>query len=76
MQDKLGCISWMEHVQGLRHVKDIGLRNQYMGIFVSAGHIEVVYTASEKNGTHSQTKILWGKMHEIQLGFLMHIKVW
>lgn len=75
MQDILGCISWKEQVQGLRRVKHIGLRYHYVRSVVSAGHIEVVYTPSEKNRADPLAKILAEETHEILRRFFVQIKV-
>lgn len=48
-QENLGAIYWTAEVQGLRKVRNIGLRYQFVRKNVEEGRLKVIYTPSADN---------------------------
>ena len=69
-QDNLGTIRWTDEVQGLRKVKHVGIRYQFVKQAVDERHVQVLYTPSESNRADSLTKILAGQSFEAHRSFL------
>ena len=70
-QDNLGTIRWTDDVQGLRKVKHIGIRYNYVRDAVDGHHIALEYVPTDKNRADSLTKILLAasfEMHRTWLG--------
>ena len=57
-QDNLGTISWTNEVQGLRKVKQIGIRYHYVRDAVDCKAVQVQYNASADNKADGLTKVL------------------
>lgn len=60
MQDNLGTISWTEGVNGLRKVKHVGIKYNYVRDAVDTNVCKVEYTPSAENRSDSLTKVLIG----------------
>ena len=64
-QDNLGAIRWTEEVQGLRNVKHVVLRYQFVRESVETRQVEVVHTSSATNWFDSLTKALVSDTFEL-----------
>jgi len=60
LQDNLGAISWTQEVQGLRKVKHVGIRYNYVKEAVQTMQVEVKHIPSSENRADSLTKALVG----------------
>ena len=61
MQDNLGTISWTEGVNGLRKVKHVGIKYNYVRDAVDSNICNIQYTPSAENRSDSLTKVLIGE---------------
>lgn len=55
-QDNLGAISWTRNVEGLRRVKHVGIKYNYVKEAVQEGSIVILYVTSESNQADVLTK--------------------
>ena len=59
-QDNLGTIQWTSEVQGLRKVKHVGIRYNFVKETVEEKKVEILYTPSQEKLADSLTKSLIG----------------
>lgn len=61
-EDNLVSISWTETVQGLRNVKHVGFKYQFVREHVMSKTVEIRYTPTEVNRADVFTKSLLGDL--------------
>lgn len=69
-QENLGCMTWTDSIQGLRYVKKVGIRYQFVQDRLNRKVIRVEYISSESNKADSLTKILGRVLHPIHMKYL------
>lgn len=76
-EDNLVSISWTDTAQGLRNVKHVGIKYQYVREAVKCKAVEVRFTPTERNCADTLTKALIGelfRLHRLGIGVVDYVK--
>lgn len=69
-QDNLRAIPWTDKVQGLNHVKHVGIRYHFVRRSVEKREPKVIYTTALENKADLLTKVLARELHDVHHWFL------
>ena len=75
-EDNLVSIAWTDSIQGLRNVKHVSIKYQYVREAVKENAVEIRYTPTEKNCADALTKALIGepfRLHPARLGVVEYV---